>query len=124
MDISSIGPSLTQMLDTTSSQKAAQVQDNFESVLKNLQDQKESGTTISKEEDETLLNACKEMENYFLSSIFKQMKASTTWGESLIEKGDYEEMFEDYLTDAQCKEMVDAGGIGLAQMLYKQMKNS
>ena len=56
-----------------------------------------------------------------LTSIFKQMKASTKIGETLVEKGDYEEMFEDYLVEEQCKQMTEAGGIGLAKMMYEQM---
>lgn len=73
------------------------------------------------EDEEELLDACKQVESYMLSTIMKQMKQSTTLGETLIPKGDYEEMFEGYLIDAQCEKLVDAGGIGLADMMYRQI---
>ena len=85
---------------------------NFQSILENA---------VKTEDDAALKDACKQVEHYMLASIFKQMKESTTTGETLIEKGDYEKMFEDYLVEEQCKEMVEAGGIGLADMMYKQM---
>ena len=76
---------------------------------------------IESKDNEEIKKACDEMETHFITSIFKQMKASVRTDESLIPKGDYEEMFEDYLTEEQAKEMVQAGGIGLSDMMYKQL---
>ncbi len=72
-------------------------------------------------EDEELKEACEQMESYMLSMIYKQMKNSIDTEDSLIPKGDYESMFEDYLVDAQVDNMVKAGGVGLADMMYKQL---
>lgn len=111
MDISGVnlGTTLTSQLEL---QKVQGEEKNFEAIL----DQ-----AIESKDNQALKEACKEIEQYMLSSIFKQMKASTQTGESLIEKGDYEEMFEDYLVDEQCKTMCEAGGIGLSDMMYKQL---
>lgn len=79
---------------------------------------------ITNKDDEKLMESCKEMEKYFIGMLYKQMKTSTLSGEQLIEKGDYEEMFEGQLIDEQAKVMTDAGGIGLAKMMYEQMKNN
>ena len=85
---------------------------SFETSLENA---------INTQDEKALKEACDEMEQYMLSMIFKQMKASTGTGEGLIPKGDYEEMFEDQLIDEQCKAMTDAGGVGLSNMMYKQL---
>ncbi len=85
-------------------------------------DFKEVFEQATKEKDnEKIKEACEEVESYMIYQLFKQMKKSTTWGETLIPKGDYEQVFEDYLTKSQTEEMVKAGGIGLADMMYKQL---
>ena len=114
MDISSInlGNTLTSQLQL---QKVQDEGKDFEAVL---------SEAVENKDDKALKEACKEIEQYMLSSIFKQMKASTQVGERLIEKGDYEEMFEDYLVDEQCKTMCEAGGVGLADMMYKQLSGT
>lgn len=114
MDISSIGlgNTLTSQLQL---QKVQGEEKDFGAVL---------NEAVENKDDQALKEACKEIEQYMLSSIFKQMKASTQVGESLIEKGDYEEMFEDNLVEEQCKVMCEAGGVGLADMMYKQLSNT
>ncbi len=79
---------------------------------------------IAKEDDKKLKEACDELESYMLSMMFKQMKSSMLSGDSLISKGDYESMFEDMHINSLCDEMVKAGGIGLSDSMYKQMKNT
>ncbi len=86
--------------------------DDFERMLKNAMNSSES---------DEIRQATDEMESYLLSMIYKQMKSSITTGDSLIPKGDYEEMFEDYLIDTQVSEMIKAGGVGLSDMLYTQL---
>lgn len=76
---------------------------------------------LNGDNNEELKEACDTMEKYMLSQIFKQMKASTKLGEGIIEKGDYEETFEDYLVQAQTEEMVKAGGVGLSKMMYESL---
>ena len=73
------------------------------------------------EDDEKLKEACREMEAYFIQYLFKTMKTSTQLGEGIITKGQHEEIFEDMLIEEQSKEAAKAGGIGLANMLYKQL---
>ncbi|MGL4362136.1 MAG: rod-binding protein [Cellulosilyticaceae bacterium] len=91
-----------------SDSKINQFQDKLDEVMES-QDKKE------------IKDACDQMETYMISTIFKQMKASTTLGETLFEKGDYEEMFEDQLIEERAKDMVKAGGMGLSKMMYEQM---
>lgn len=85
----------------------------FEDTLKRAMEQND---------DKELKEACDELEGYMISMLFKQMKSSMLSGNSLIQKGDYESMFEDMHVDNLSKEMVKAGGMGLSDTMYKQMK--
>lgn len=98
--------------DTTKLTKEANKSNQFQEVLEKA---------MTEKDDKKLKEACQEVEAYMLSSLFKQMKQSTEMGERLIPKSDYEEMFEEQLIDEQCKSMTKAGGIGLADSMYKQM---
>lgn len=66
-----------------------------------------------------LYEACKSFETYFIEQIFKKMQDSV---ERTTEKGDYEKMFEDKLNTEYSTAATEQGGIGLAQILYDQMK--
>lgn len=98
--------------DTLSLGQAAKDGEEFEKSLQQA---------IKDKDDKKLKEACEQIETYMLTSIFKQMKKSTEMGERLIPKGDYEEMFESYMVEEQCKAFTKAGGIGLSNMMYKQM---
>lgn len=76
--------------------------------------------------DEELMDACKQFESYFLEQVFKEM-------EKTIIKADEDEssstsQLEDYFKDEAIKEMAeqstDQNSLGLAQMLYEQMKRN
>ena len=92
--------------------KDQDAQQAFEKLLEKAQQGKN---------DETLKEACREMEAYFIQQLFKTMKTSTQLGEGIIPKGQHEGIFEDMLIEEQSKEATKAGGIGLADMLYKQL---
>ncbi len=106
--LTSLNPLATQMTESKKTQETK----GFEDAL---------AQAVQNQDDKALKEACEEVETYMLTTLFKQMKASTKMGETLIEKGDYEETFEDFLVEEQCKQMVQVGGIGLADMMYKQM---
>lgn len=73
------------------------------------------------QDHQALKEACVQLESYMLSQLFKQMKSTVASEDSLIPKGDYEKMFEDYKINNQSEDLAKAGGIGLADMMYKQM---
>lgn len=97
---------------TTKQQLDESKTNTFEQALK---------TASEQGDDLKLKDACDQLEGYMLSEIFKRMKKSVESEDGLIPKGDYEKTFESYLTDTQCKTMVEAGGVGLSKMLYDQM---
>lgn len=80
----------------------------------------------SQSSDEELLTACKEFESYFLEQIFKEMQKTvdvfkdedSTPNDSLV----------DYFKDSTLQELASTStekeGLGLAQMLFEQMKRN
>lgn len=93
-------------------QKDQEVENSFSELLQKAQLDKD---------DQQLKEACQEMEAYFIQELYKVMRTSTQLGEGIITKGQHEEIFEDMLIEEQSKEATKAGGIGIADMLYKQL---
>ncbi len=83
-----------------------------------LKEAKDSG------EDEKLKKAAQNFEAFFINSIFKNMRNSQSWGEGLTEKsharGIYEGMMDEKISD----EISTGRGIGIGDMIYKQMSKS
>ena len=81
---------------------------------------------VENNDDTELKEACNQLESYMLSMVFKQMKESMLQDDenALIPKGDYTSTFEEMMINNMADKMVEAGGIGLSDQLYKQMKNS
>ena len=79
----------------------------------------------SKSTDDELMAACKKFEAYFLEQCFKEMWKSVGTPES-----DSASMntLKDYYTDSLLSEMAtqstEKNSLGLAQMLYEQMKRN
>lgn len=71
--------------------------------------------------DEELLDACKEFETYFVEQLFKSMRSTVTKEES---ESSYLEMFEDTLYQEYAKNVTESGQLGIAQMLFEQMRRT
>lgn len=81
---------------------------------------------LSSATDDELMSVCKEFEAYFLEQIFKSMQ-------KMVPEHEYEssssktmmEYYQDELMSQYAKDATDSGeGLGLAQMLYEQMKRN
>ncbi len=80
----------------------------------------------SKSSDEQLLDACKEFEAYFVEQIFKEMQKTvdvfkdgeTNPNDSLVD------FFKDSTLQELASTSTETQGLGLAQMLYQQMKRN
>jgi flagellar protein FlgJ len=98
----------------------------FAEVLKDLRNkaQVKEGHVVNEapkdQQDKELKEACKGFEAMFLNMMYKQMRATvptdTLFGESNAKKI-YQEMHDEKLMDS----IADGGGVGLADMLYKQL---
>ena len=76
---------------------------------------------LAKEDDKALRSACAEFESYFLYVMLKEMRKTINKSDSLF-YSHTEEIFQGLLDEEYGKSLAKAGGIGLADMMYKQMK--
>jgi flagellar protein FlgJ len=81
---------------------------------------KDSQTARAKE-DKALKDACKGFEAMFLGLMYKEMR-KTVPKDALFGKDNAMEIYEDFRDTELAKQMADAGGIGLGDMLYRQLK--
>ncbi len=89
--------------------------------LENLQSAINSASSTST--DDELMQVCKDFESYFVEQVFKAMEKMVP--DSDEEESDYMQMFGDTLTQEYAKNATEQGeGLGLAQMLYEQMKRN
>ncbi|MCM1568158.1 MAG: rod-binding protein [Roseburia sp.] len=110
MDISG----LTSSYDDIYSKAASQSADKLEGQLKN---------DYSKATDDELMDVCKQFESYFLEQVFKEMQKTVTMDESTSDSTmiDY---FKDQAVQKIAADSTEQNGLGLAQMLYEQMRRN
>lgn len=75
--------------------------------------------------DDELMEACKQFEAYFLEQMFKSMMNTIPVNESMSGSSstmlDY---YKDQMVQELAKQSTDQNSLGLAQMLYEQMKRN
>ncbi len=112
MDIGNIS-AYTDIIKTQTSQSASKLE-------------QQTGKDFSKATDEELMDACKEFEAYFVEQMFKEMIKTIPESDST---SSYASSMMDYYKDNMVQELASEtadqnGGLGLAQMLYEQMKRN
>jgi flagellar protein FlgJ len=100
-------------VNITASQSKVE-QNEFEEMLKQVQGEKD---------EKKLMDACKNLESVFVNMMFKQMQ-STVEKTSLTDGGFGEEMYNDMLTEKYADEATKGSGLGLAQVMYKQLSKN
>lgn len=76
-------------------------------------------------EDKELMDACKTFEGYFLQMMYKSMRNTVDTSGSFMGQSNAEKIFQDMLDEENSKKAAEGGnGIGLAQMLYKQLSRN
>ncbi|MBQ9991278.1 MAG: rod-binding protein [Lachnospiraceae bacterium] len=86
-------------------------------------------STVSKDytqaTDDELMDVCKQFEAYFLEQVFKQMEKTVLKDE---ESSGSSTVLVDYFKDSAIAELATQStenqGLGIAQMLYEQMKRN
>ncbi|GHU74267.1 hypothetical protein FACS1894188_01990 [Clostridia bacterium] len=74
------------------------------------------------QDDVKLKNACEEFEAYFIQTMFKEMRKTVDTSKSYIPMTNADNIYRDMLDEEYSKNAAKSGGIGLAAMMYKQMK--
>lgn len=115
MDIGGVG---SVYADYMASQVSSTKADTIKNKIEN------SAGTANEEE---LLDACKQFESYFLEQVFKEMLKTTKVFSDDDENG-YASKMVDYFKDSAvqhlCEQATSGDGLGLANMLYEQMKRN
>ncbi len=80
---------------------------------------------LTKASDEELMDVCKEFEAYFTEQVFKAMEKMVPESE---ETSSSNSQLKEYYKGELIKEYANAssekGGLGIAQMMYEQMKRN
>jgi flagellar protein FlgJ len=118
MDISSIGTYNTTITQASMAKTEQSKAETFEKVLNKAVDSKD---------EKQLKKACKDFESYFINYIYKQMQSSVNSinnGEGIVKRSQGEDIFTEMLADEYSKQATEQGGIGLADMMYKQLSKN
>ena len=92
--------------------------------IQSLQNNATSAPAVSPERDDAKLKqACRDFEAIFISDLLKIMR-QTVPESKLISGGRAEEIFRDMQDDELSKDMSKSGGIGLSDMLYKELSGN
>ena len=83
-----------------------------------------TSTDYTNATDDELLSACKEFEAYFLEQVFKGMEKTVMKDESNSSDNQLVDYFKDQTVQELAKTSTEQQGLGLAQMLYEQMKRN
>ncbi len=74
-------------------------------------------------DDEQLMDACKQFESYFVEQMFKEMQKTVPETDySFQSTGTMVDYYKDSMLQELASMSTESGGLGLAQMLYEQMK--
>lgn len=86
-----------------------------------------NSTDYAQADEDELLEACKQFESYFLEQVFKEMQKTVDCFKSEDSDSSSNAMV-DYFKDSAVQELAETStetqGLGLAQMLYEQMKRN
>jgi flagellar protein FlgJ len=81
----------------------------------------------SSDNDEELKEACKEFESYFVEQVFDAMLETTKVFSDDDDDGYASRMvdyYKDFAVQSLCDQVTESDSIGLANMLYEQMKRN
>ena len=112
MDISGLNSAYADRYGTKQSQTAGKVEETL-------------GGDMTQKTDEELMDACKEFEAYFVEQMFKEMMKTVPKSEETSSYGsNITEYMQDSLLQEIASESTEGNSLGLAQMLYEQMKRN
>ena len=113
MDLSNITSMYSDVYANASNQSASKLQDKLD------------GADYSKATDKELMDACKQFEAYFVEQMYKSMLKTIPENE---EKSGSTSTMLDYYKDQMiqgiAEQTTEQSGLGLAQMLYEQMRRN
>lgn len=101
--------------------------DYMNTTAKNAVDEKLKATVsadYSGATDEELMGVCKQFESYFLEQVFKEMQKTVPQSSTDQTTSNLVNYFKETTTQELAKQSTENNSLGLAQMLYEQMKRN
>lgn len=105
---------LNQQLNMTLNQNISRDVDKAKSFAQILEN-------VSNPDDKKLYQTCQELESVFVSRVLNSMRAAIPRSE-LLSRGFADDVYESMLYDEYSKNISKSGSIGLADILYQQLK--
>lgn len=112
---------LTGLPDLTNSTIANTYNDLKRNEIKTSDFQSKLDKASKDGNEKELREACSEFEAYFLQMAYKSMRQTVDSSGGILPKSKAEEVFQDMLDEETCKTASEGKGIGVAEMLYKQL---
>ena len=107
---------LTSVYSDYASEKASQAQaDRMKKI---------AGNASNEATDDELMDVCKQFESYFLEQVFKQMWKTVDTQEGDSSTSNLVGYFKDATIQELASQNTEKNSLGLAQMLYEQMKRN
>ncbi|NMA02719.1 MAG: muramidase [Clostridia bacterium] len=85
----------------------------FQDILKEAQ---------KEQDDQKLKEACRQLESIFVHQMLSQMRNSIP-SDGYLQPNHGEKIFQDMLDQEYAQKISQAGGIGIADMIYRQLTN-
>ena len=80
---------------------------------------------LSKATEKELMEVCKDFEAYFTEQMFKAMQKMIPESESVSSSTrQLQDYYKEQMIQNMSEQSTEGGGLGLAQMLYEQMKRN
>lgn len=116
MDIGSLAGSYLNGIGSSNIEKSDKTASKIEGL---------NASSLKNSSDDELMSVCKEFESYFLEQIFKEMKKTIPENEDMSSSSkSLTDYFGDELIREYSAQSTQRDGLGLAQMLYEQMKRN
>lgn len=90
---------------------------NFKSKL----DEVMKSTDNDEVKDKELKEACQQFESYFINKLLKQMRSTINYSD-MVPRSNAEKTFQEMLDEKYSEQASKGKGIGLADMMFKQIK--
>lgn len=114
MDFSNITSMYSDVYANAANQSASKLQDKL------------NGADYTKADDDELMDACKQFEAYFVEQMYKSMMKTIPQNEEMsASTSNMLDYYKDEMIRKAAEQTTDQnGGLGLAQMLYEQMRRN
>lgn len=84
-----------------------------------------NGTDYLKATEDELMNACKQFEAYFIEQLYKGMMKTIPQSDSMSNyTSTLTDFYKDQMIQSVAEQTTEQSGLGLAKMLYEQMKRN